>query len=232
VRQTSNRGINMLGAITRYDILSHPIITINCFGWNVFFRAVFSNQCDTFLSLLQNSKTFDSGTLHFPHMELIGRGIKLELKAKHIYEDFADKFSSSPDAVKFFKELAQQEQEHADCLRICRDATQPTDWNEEYLNSWMEILTTLEDGMAEAVQFAEKISSLDEAMQLVLQIESSEVNQLFQAIFMASDSLFVRKILNFKKATEDHIVYITEYLPLISPNFLQASNDFYWKFMN
>ena len=29
----------MVGAITERDILAHPLVTISCFGWGVFWRA-------------------------------------------------------------------------------------------------------------------------------------------------------------------------------------------------
>jgi hypothetical protein len=30
----------MVGVITRWDIVAHPVVTIRCFGWQVFFRAI------------------------------------------------------------------------------------------------------------------------------------------------------------------------------------------------
>ena len=43
----------MVGVITGWDILVHPITTIRCFGWRVFFMAVAPWQGKTFLSLLR-----------------------------------------------------------------------------------------------------------------------------------------------------------------------------------
>ena len=48
----------MDGAICKREILSHPVVTIECFGWAVFFRAVFSGRDQTFLSLLQQAGVF------------------------------------------------------------------------------------------------------------------------------------------------------------------------------
>ena len=32
----------MVGVISHWDILAHPVVTIRAFGWRVFFRAVFT----------------------------------------------------------------------------------------------------------------------------------------------------------------------------------------------
>ena len=42
----------MVGVIRGWDILAHPIATIRCFGWRVFFQAVAPWQTRTFLSIV------------------------------------------------------------------------------------------------------------------------------------------------------------------------------------
>ncbi len=37
----------MIGAIRKWDILAHPFVTIHCFGWRVFFRAVTADHNQT-----------------------------------------------------------------------------------------------------------------------------------------------------------------------------------------
>ena len=66
----------MVGVITGWDVFTHPVVTIRCFGWQVFFRAVAPWQDETFLSLLQSGgfqqdrtasdASHDTGTLHRP----------------------------------------------------------------------------------------------------------------------------------------------------------------------
>ena len=45
----------MIGAICKLDILAHPVVTVRCFGWRVFFRALVAGQSQMFLSLLAES---------------------------------------------------------------------------------------------------------------------------------------------------------------------------------
>jgi hypothetical protein len=49
----------MVGAICKWEVLFHPIVTIQCFGWTVFFRAVFAGPNQTFLSLLTKAGVFE-----------------------------------------------------------------------------------------------------------------------------------------------------------------------------
>ncbi len=41
----------MLGAIRKRDILAHPFVTVESFGWHVFFRVLVAGRNQTFLAL-------------------------------------------------------------------------------------------------------------------------------------------------------------------------------------
>ena len=83
----------MVGVITSWDIFAHPISTIRCFGWGVFFRAVAPWHEKTFLSLLQDAGYFGAAASKVP--TILERCIVLEQRAKRIYEILATAFSCS-----------------------------------------------------------------------------------------------------------------------------------------
>ena len=58
-----------------------------------------------------------------------------------------------------------------------------------------------------------KINSLDAALRLVVQIECSEINRVFDAALAATDATFVKKLKPFREATEIHLSYLAERLP-------------------
>ena len=89
----------MVGVITHWDILTHPISTIQCFGWGVFFRAIAPKHEQTFLFLLQESGYFRVATPNEP--TILERCIDLELRAKKIYERLALKFNEQTEASEF-----------------------------------------------------------------------------------------------------------------------------------
>ena len=41
----------MVGAIIKRDILAHPVVTIRCFGWSVFIRALLAGPRPRFFPL-------------------------------------------------------------------------------------------------------------------------------------------------------------------------------------
>ena len=60
---------------------------------------------------------------------------------------------------------------------------------------------------------------------LVVQIESAEINRMFQAALASSNSEFVRRLGAFRSAVETHITYITGRLPQLDPHFALASRE-------
>lgn len=213
----------MVGVITNLDILVHPIITVQCFGWRVFIMAVFAGQGQTFLSLL--SKIPSSRPVESKLPDFVDRCIDLELRAKHIYLTFAGIFANWAPVRIFFKTLASQEQEHADLLALCKVAAQRKGWNSSYFKAWGKTLEDIEQNVQKIESSLYHINALPDALQLVVDIESGEINRVFQAMLDASDSDFVRRLAPFQQALEFHIAYITEKIHELDSNNSMAAHD-------
>jgi len=207
----------MVGAICKRDILAHPLVTIHCFGWPVFFRALFAGRTQTFLSLLTEPRGARPSTVQVP--AVVERCIALELRAKRIYEMLAQRFS---DPTKgFFQALAHQEQTHSQLLELCRIAAEQSRWNAKHFDPWRDAVPRLEQQMRETEKSMDSVHSSEEALHLVIEIESSEVNRVFQGIVAASDSDFVRAVQAFHNATSQHISFICEEIPRLAPDLAQ-----------
>jgi hypothetical protein len=215
----------MIGVIKSRDILAHPISTIRCFGWGVFFRAVTPWSDVTFLSLLQDAGCFGTPACKAP--PILERCIMLEHRAKRLYDALANIFA---EQRLFFACLALQEQHHADLLAVCRAASFRSGWNVNIFNPWQDYLPRLEKAMDEAEAAVEHIDSLEAALQLVIQIESSEVNDVFSAAIAASDAAFVKRLKPFQEAMEAHMAYIAEWLPQLSPQMTFACRELRTKY--
>jgi hypothetical protein len=218
----------MVGAITSWDIFSHPISTVRCFGWGIFFRAIAPWHGRTFLSLLQETGKFGAAAPKIS--SILEECIALELRAKRIYEIFAAAFDHQQEAGKFFAGLAVQEQYHVDLLRVCQFTSRRSGWKASLFNPWQDYLPRLEQQMDAVEAAANKVSSLDAALGLVLQIESSEINEVFQAAVAASDSAFVRRLKPFRQAMEAHMNHIAEQIPELSPQMHTACQKLRAKF--
>jgi len=219
----------MVGVITSWDVLAHPVVTIRCFGWGVFFRAIGPWQSRPFLSLLRDAGYFQT-IISSQVPTILERCIALELRAKIIYNVLAKALEDHATVSRFFDALAQQEQNHADLLEVCRAAAVRGGWRANLFNPWQEYLPRLEQQMAATEAALGTIDSVEAAFQLVIQVEMSEVNQVFYAALAATDSAFVKKLRPFQDAMEMHMTYIVERLSQLAPHLMTATRELRAKF--
>jgi len=213
----------VVGVITRWDILAHPVSAIRCFGWRVFFRAVAPWQDKTFLSVLRDAGFLVVAASQVP--TILERCIALELRAMRIYHALARVFADQGLIGAFFAGLADQEQFHADLLELCRAAAHRKGWKANLFNPWQDYLPRLEQQMDATEASVNQVGSVEDALQLVIQIESSEINQVFPAAVAASDAAFVKRLKPFQEAMESHMTYIVERLPELAPPLMVACRE-------
>ena len=202
----------MVGAICTQDVLFHPFVTVRAFGWRVFFRAVFESHGDTFLSLLQRDGFF-TAPLAPNESELIERCVWLELQGAAIYRTLAERFVALRPLSKFLNELADQETEHADLLRVCKAFASRGRFQSKRFSPWHDYIPLLEQRMQGIVASLDEIESIDDVVRLILQTETSEINPVFMGVIEATDSPFVRKLGPFRRAVKKHIDHICRRLP-------------------
>lgn len=206
----------MDGVIRRRDIVAHPLVTVRCFGWRVFFRTLTASRGRTFLSLLAESQAFEKACEGAP--ALVDRSIDLELRAAKLYENLARRFFDHEDLRRFFQTLVTHERDHADLLRLCRAGSGRSRWAGGDLALLAAAVPRLEGQMHEVESNFDSIETVKDAFEIAIQIESSEVNQLFNAIGLASPSEFVRSLDAFRRATREHIAYICRRIPEMEPS--------------
>ncbi len=213
----------MVGVIKTWDILAHPVVTIRCFGWGVFFRAVVPWRGGTYLSLLQDAGCFSAAPSVVP--TILERCINLEMQAKQVYRTLARVFGDQRLAGPFFAGLVEQEQYHADLLQLARAAAIRSGWKANLFNPWKDYLPRLKQQMDAAEATVSGIASVDAALRLVIQIESSEINRVFDAALVATDAAFVKKLKPFQEAMEAHMSYLAEQIPQMAPQLLAAASE-------
>ena len=211
----------MVGAITKRDILAHPLVTIRCFGWRVFWRALFAGRERTFLSVLSEAEVLQPAAENV--VEFIARCVELELKASRIYTAFARRWADSQAAHDFFATLASQENGHAELLELCRTAAAQQRWNEGQAAPWRQVVPRLEQHMADAEAASDDAHSVHAALQLVIDIESSEINDVFHSVVAATDSEFVRRLAVFHDAEQRHLDFASRSIAQLDPELASAS---------
>lgn len=213
----------MVGVISRWDILAHPVVTIRCFGWALFFKALTAGRQQTFLSLLCEAGVLRPPTVEVP--ELLGQCVELESRAQRIYEELAQRFADRGPVRRFFQTLAEQERSHAELLELCRETASRASWLEERFAPWREAVPRLERQMGEAEALLEGLDKLPDALRLVIRIEGSEINDVFGSVVAATDSDFVRTLRAFHTAGTTHIDYIIDQIPRFEPSLADECRE-------
>lgn len=210
----------MVGAIDKRDILTHPIVTIQCFGWRVFCRALLAGPKTTFLSVLTATEVLKPAAESV--VEFVARCVELELKASRIYAALARRFADTPDVHTFFATISGQEESHAELLELCRAAASQSQWLDEQLQPWRRSLPKLERHMADAESRVDDIHAAIDALRLVIDIETSEINEVFRSIVTAVDSEFVRRINVFGETERRHLNYIGHAIVRLEPTLAEV----------
>ncbi len=208
----------MVKAIGKLDVLAHPSLTIRCLGWKVFVKTLLARQ-GTVIWTTESSRPPAEKIF-----EIVRRFIRLEQTAHRIYASLAERFRDYGAVNEFFRTLAQQEEEHAELLEICRVAAMRGSWDGDCLDLYREDVPYVERTMREAELKLRAVRSPADAFWLTIEIESSEINELFEATIAATDSQFVRTLLPFKIAARDHLDYISRTISYLEPG-LRSESD-------
>jgi len=211
----------MRGVICTRDILCHPLVTVHCFGWRTLWKVVFARQEQTFLALLEEDDFLHA--LDADAGSALERCVALELRAKQIYESWAERFAENPAAARFFATLARQEQDHADLLRLSAAAARRCREKSGLFTPWRNCFPRLERQMRDAEFAAATVRTIDNALRLVVEVESSEINQVFRMTMAFSRSPFVQRLRPFQEAIETHLGYIADEVPRIAPKLAALS---------
>lgn len=206
----------MVGAICTWDVLSHPVVTIQCFGWRVFFRAVFSGSENvSFLAILAETGAFSRPRV--PPPEFIDRCISLERRVMKLYDALSRRYERRQAVREFFEDLANQEQQHADLLELCRAAAGRGRWREPVFDPWKRVVPQVEQHLKEAEISLSRPGELADVLRLVIELEASQINGVFAGIVQATDSRLLTKLDAFRSAVHDHLAYIQERIPVLEP---------------
>ena len=205
----------MQGIIRKRDVVAHPVVTIQCFGWKLFFRTLVADHDRTFLELV-GEHSFPERGYRAPN--LVARSAGLERRAMGVYLTMARRNAEDAALYGFFSALADQESSHAELLELCATATSPEQWESEELSRWQTLLPGLETAMSEFEQAASTVEGRHQSLELMTRLESSEINDLFHGVVGASSSEFVRALHAFKSAEKEQGAFICSMLPSLDPS--------------
>lgn len=123
--------------------------------------------------------------------ELIETAIAAENAARKVYLGFTHKFVSRPDASDFWQTMADDEADHARILLEMREHV-----SEEDMNTPIDARLAEKAEQLQALDIRELVNSvanLDDAYRIAYDLESSEVNSIFNFLtirFLSTDESY------------------------------------------
>jgi rubrerythrin len=167
----------MASVVSREYCLAHPVEISQLYGLNVFFGTLL-NKRRTVLERV--SATFAENRLAMPGP--LGESYRLsalfELRAARIYRAMAERFAAVVPAHELFKELQEEEEEHARLMNICLYTVRLTP-DTQYVPSVRdpEIRSVMKQ--MRAVERRVPAMTLEEALRVSVELELGEVNMVF-----------------------------------------------------
>lgn len=192
-----------MGAIIGRDYcLKHPITIIQLFGIGVLLGVLLQPR----KGLLEHAMAFHQRH-GFAFPGHIGRAYRLaallEARVARFYGHLAKRFADQPAVHTFFRELQEEEEEHCRLMQLCR-YTVAIHPRLKYLPSLrdrevQELLVRLRHCNRKAATL-----SLEEALDLTVELERSEINTIFDRLLKQTDQTESRLFETQMAATEDH----------------------------
>jgi rubrerythrin len=123
--------------------------------------------------------------------DLIDLAITAENTARKVYLGFTHKFISQPDASDFWQTMADDEREHARILSKMREHLSPEELSRPIDARLAEKAEHMRD--LDVQQIVSSVHNLDDAYKVAYELESSEVNAIFNFLtiqFLSADESY------------------------------------------
>lgn len=205
----------MRGLIGKKDVLAHPVVIIRGFGWKTFCRCLTSSPGTTFLEIISEGIPHPASPQEIELSRQFDRLISFELRNAELYSQMAELFHSLLDVREFFRTLTDQEEGHAEILRITKvEVARRNLWNTlvpikpEMIEKIDRKLTEAEKTIADS-----KKLELARALHLVEDLEASEINIVFDFLLHSVQTPFLRRIHFLIPSVADHQTYLNSMLP-------------------
>lgn len=213
----------MYGLISKYDVLSHPLLMVNSFGVKSFFKVLFASDKRSFIDIINENNPHPKTTEQTKKLDLIDRLIAIEIKVSQIYKQLGVIFKEHSDAKKFFKALFAQELDHAAILKIAKIEI-------SFRNLWNLIDLLPVRSLEKTEKEIQKIeTSLNKpkrikylkGLEIVKKVEKAETKAVCHAVSRCCKSPFLKRVSRLIPLIADHHLYINSSLPSLQGNYWQ-----------
>jgi rubrerythrin len=183
----------MQGVVTRVQVLTHPLVIVEGFGFKVLWRALLARPGETFLEVVRRCAEEEQfaarGLRELDLLRTVDRFIGFECRARDLYRMLGQQHRGEfARAARFFATLARQEEGHAVVLsHVRREVQRGRLWKEskELHAAACDRLDALFSRLeAEARAGVPLVRALD----MVEQVEGSELDLIFEDLRSSVDA--------------------------------------------
>ncbi len=203
----------MASVLSREYCLAHPVEISQLYGWNVFLGTLV-NRRRTVLERVES--TFSENRLAMPGP--LGQSYRLsalfELRAAKIYQQMAERFADVLPAHRLFKELQEEEAEHARLMNICLYSVRMSP-DVQYVPSVRDAEVQAVMKEMRGVQRRVPTMTLDEALKTSEALELGEVNLIFGKLLKQVAEPEVGLLRQMMRHAENHQVSVPRRIGLL-----------------
>jgi hypothetical protein len=202
----------MQGVITKVHVLAHPVVIAESYGLKVLLRALFASTRETFLEVVSRCAEEEehAGMAAIDLSRTVARFIGYERRVGDLYLALAGRFREHAEAARFFGTLALHEEGHALVLwRVRRELCRGRLWRRSR-ELHVAALSGFETALAAHEEECRRGVGLARALQIVEEIEGSELNVVFDALNGCVDMRSRGRFERFFVLTQRHLAFIRE----------------------
>lgn len=203
----------MSSLVSRSYCLAHPVEISQLYGLRVLLGTMINTKRTVFERV---ASSFSENRLAMPGP--LGQSYRLselcELRAARIYQAMTARFADVPLAHQLFKDLEEEENEHARLMRICLYSVRMSP-HRQYMPSVRDPEIRVVMREMRRVERRVPFMSLDEALRAAEELETGEVNLIFGKLLNQVEEPEVGLLREMLRHAEGHNVSVPRRIGLL-----------------
>ena len=122
--------------------------------------------------------------------EILERCSHLAARMARVYRGMAERFHGDSDRVRLWRELALEEEIHADVLRRELQSFQEQEESGSFLPEYTERLASLDMELCQMEDRAATAGTLDEALTVAIALEQTDLEDLYDDLVLQGEPAF------------------------------------------
>ncbi len=122
--------------------------------------------------------------------EILEKCSTFAARTARVYRGLADRFHGDPDRVSLWRELAFEEETHANVLRRELESFQDQDDSGAFLPDYATRLDRLDTELQQLERRADHARSLDDALSVAIALEQADIEDLYDDLVLQGEPAF------------------------------------------